>query len=136
MSPTETTVRVYTHVAPLQHYPDSEPTMSVSLLIPYCCAFSEESANIKFYSLWFDRPGSEPTTYHTRDEHAKQYITDAVPLPWGSVFMLIADIAHILNIYHVQLYFCSRNHAIIIHFRVVPILFTHHACLYVGFRFI
>ena len=30
------------------------------------------------FSLWFDRPGLEPTIYHTRGEHANYYITDSV----------------------------------------------------------
>ena len=32
----------------------------------------------QFYSLCFTRPGLEPMIYHTRDNHANNYITDTV----------------------------------------------------------
>ena len=55
------------NVAPLGHI----ITYLVFLLNAACLA---EKQHYQIYSLWFDRPGLQPTIYRTRDEHANQYI--------------------------------------------------------------
>ena len=58
------------------HYSDSEPT-SLVVLSPYCCVPSGEATNVNF--IVSNRPPRfEPMIYHTLDEHANHYITDAV----------------------------------------------------------
>jgi hypothetical protein len=57
------------------------------ILIPNKISLSSSSLMLRtnrrrnkwqFYSLCFTRPGLEPMIYHTRDNHANNYITDTV----------------------------------------------------------
>jgi len=43
------------------------------------CVLSGEAANTKSIFFGLIRTGLEITIYRTRDEHAKHYVTDAVP---------------------------------------------------------
>jgi hypothetical protein len=44
---------------------------------------SGEATNTNFIFVHLTRSGLEPTIYHTRDERADHYATDAVILPFG-----------------------------------------------------
>jgi hypothetical protein len=66
------------HVAPLGHI-ILIPSQPVFALSPLCCALSGEATNTNFIVFGLNRPGLEPTIYHTRGKHANHYATDAVP---------------------------------------------------------
>ena len=57
----------------------------------------------QFYSLWFNRPGLEPTIYLTRHKHAIHYTTDAGVITLNLYMFLTIYIYHQfdVDIYHV-----------------------------------
>jgi hypothetical protein len=54
------------------------PSQHVFSLTPSCYILNIEAANTKFIVLYLSRAALDPTIYHTRGEHANNYITDAV----------------------------------------------------------
>ena len=65
------------YVAPCGHIIliPSQPVFSPT---PSCYILNIEAANTKFIVLYLSRAALDPTIYHTRGEHANNYITDAV----------------------------------------------------------
>jgi hypothetical protein len=61
------------HVAPLSWF---RANQSMLFLLNAACL--TEKTNTKFIVFGLTRPGLEPTTYHTRGEHANHYATDIV----------------------------------------------------------
>ena len=65
------------HVAPLRHI-NMILGQPVFALTPEYCVFSGEVANIDFIVFGLNRLELEPMIYHTGDEHANHYTSDAV----------------------------------------------------------
>ena len=63
-----------------RHYSDCESIRLCSYRTPECCKLSREAANTNFIVIDLTRAGLESIIYHTWDEHANHYTTDAVHL--------------------------------------------------------